>query len=107
LTTLAARSWRVPVWEFDSLFALPRSRPLFYGACAALYRITGIDVTVLEGIDESTALVLLSETGMDMSKWPTEKNFTSWLGPKQANPERYFLSVARGRNAPCSSTHYP
>jgi transposase len=57
----------------------PPNRPRF-NVCAALYRITGIDVTVLEGIDESTALVLLSETGMDMSKWPKEKHFTSWLG---------------------------
>jgi transposase len=46
----------------------------------SLLRMSGVDVTVLEGVHESTALVLLSETGTDMSKWPTEKNFTGWLG---------------------------
>ena len=35
---------------------------------------------VLEGISDTTALTVLSEIGFDMSKWPTEKHFTSWLG---------------------------
>lgn len=42
--------------------------------------MSGHDLTVLEGIDDNTALVILSEIGTDMSKWPTEKHFTSWLG---------------------------
>ena len=46
----------------------------------SLYRLSGVDVTVVEGIDENTALAVLSEIGTDMSKWPTEKHFTSWLG---------------------------
>jgi transposase len=46
----------------------------------ALYRMAGVDLTVLEGIDEGTALVLLSEIGVDVSRFPTAKHFTSWLG---------------------------
>jgi len=46
----------------------------------ALHKMSGVNVTVLEGLDESTALIIVSETGTDMSKWPTEKHFTSWLG---------------------------
>jgi transposase len=46
----------------------------------ALYRFSGVDLTVLEGLNERTILVILSEIGIDMSKWPTEKNFVSWLG---------------------------
>jgi hypothetical protein len=42
--------------------------------------MAGVDLTVLEGIDETTALVLLSEIGVDVSRFPTEKHFTSWLG---------------------------
>jgi transposase len=45
-----------------------------------LHRITGVDLTQIEGIDETTALVVLSEIGIDMSRWPTVKHFTSWLG---------------------------
>ena len=44
-----------------------------------LFRITAVDVTVLEGIDATTALVLVSELGFDFSKFPTERHFTSWL----------------------------
>lgn len=44
-----------------------------------LFRITGVDVTVLEGIDQTTALVLVSELGFDLSQFPTERHFTSWL----------------------------
>jgi transposase len=55
------------------------NRPLF-DVRQSLYRLSGVDLTVLEGIDDSTALVVLSEIGTDMSKWSTEKHFTSWLG---------------------------
>jgi transposase len=51
-----------------------------FGVRLALHRMSGHDLTVLEGIDDNTALVILSEIGTDMSKWPTEKHFTSWLG---------------------------
>src|SRR5262249_47595651 len=33
-----------------------------------------------EGVDELHALTLVSELGTDFSKWPTRKQFTSWLG---------------------------
>ena len=42
--------------------------------------MTGVDLTRIEGIDETTALIVISEIGLDMSKWPNEKHFTSWLG---------------------------
>jgi transposase len=45
-----------------------------------LQRMAGVNLTVIEGIGETTALVVLSETGTDMSPWPTAKHFTSWLG---------------------------
>lgn len=45
-----------------------------------LHRFSGVDLTIIEGIDEATALVVLSEVGRDMSKWPSAKHFVSWLG---------------------------
>jgi transposase len=45
-----------------------------------LYRISGADLTTLDGIGEQTAQIIISEVGLDMSRFPTEKNFTSWLG---------------------------
>lgn len=46
----------------------------------ALYLILGVDLTRIEGIDEVHALTLVSELGCDFTKWPTVKQFTSWLG---------------------------
>lgn len=45
-----------------------------------LYRITGVDLTRINGINAVTAQTIISEIGLDMSKWKTEKNFASWLG---------------------------
>ena len=39
----------------------------------------GIDVTQIDGIAPYTALKLISEIGTDMTRWATEKHFTSWL----------------------------
>lgn len=40
----------------------------------------GIDLTQIPGIEGNTLLAILSEIGTDMSRWPTVKHFTSWLG---------------------------
>lgn len=40
----------------------------------------GRDATVISGITDYTWMQLLSEVGTDLSRWPTEKHFTSWLG---------------------------
>jgi transposase len=44
-----------------------------------LYRMTGVDLTRIDGIDANTALKVISEIGLDITRWPTEKHFTSWL----------------------------
>ena len=54
--------------------------PTCAGVREALYRMSGVDLTVLEGISENTALVLLSEVGSDVSRFPSAKHFASWLG---------------------------
>ena len=43
------------------------------------YRISGVDLTQIDGISESSALTILSEIGTDLSRWKTEKHFASWL----------------------------
>jgi transposase len=45
-----------------------------------LYRISGADLTSIDGIDVVTAHTIISEVGLDMTRWKTEKNFASWLG---------------------------
>jgi transposase len=44
-----------------------------------LFRLSGVDLTQIDGIAPYTALRLVAEIGTDMNRWPTYKHFTSWL----------------------------
>jgi hypothetical protein len=44
-----------------------------------------VDLTQITGFGPYTALRLIGECGDDMSKWPTEKHFTSWLSLSPGN----------------------
>jgi transposase len=46
----------------------------------ALQRMSGVDLSGINGISTNTALKVIAEIGIDMSRWKTEKHFTSWLG---------------------------
>jgi transposase len=67
-----------------------------------VFRALGVDLTAIEGIDVSTALVILGEIGVDVSRFPTEKHFTSWLGlcPNHQASNRTIKSrrVRKGKN---------
>ncbi len=45
-----------------------------------LYRMTGVDLTSIDGLDAHTGAKVLSEIGLDLTVWPTGKQFCSWLG---------------------------
>ena len=45
-----------------------------------LHRISGVDLTRIDGIDVGVAQTLISEVGLDMTRWKTEAHFASWLG---------------------------
>ena len=57
----------------------PPNAPRF-AVRTALYYVTGTDLTEIEGIDELTALTVISEIGSDMTRWQTVKHGCSWLG---------------------------
>lgn len=44
-----------------------------------LHQLAGVDLTAIDGMGPYSALRLLSEIGTDMTRWPTERHFTSWL----------------------------
>lgn len=52
---------------------------LNFNANQYLNDILGVDITKIFGISELTATEIISETGINMSKWPTNKHFVSWL----------------------------
>ena len=46
----------------------------------ALNKVMGVDLTAIPTIGIDTALVLASELGADLSRFPTSQHFCSWLG---------------------------
>lgn len=44
-----------------------------------LYQMAGVDLTQIDGVNALTIQTVLSEIGLDMSKWKTGKHFSSWL----------------------------
>ncbi len=45
-----------------------------------LVSVTGVDLTAIPGIGAFSALKIVSEVGLDMSRWKSSKQFASWLG---------------------------
>lgn len=45
-----------------------------------MFKMCGVDLTRIDGINVTTALTVISEVGADMSRFATVKHFTSWLG---------------------------
>jgi transposase len=62
----------------------------------------GTNLTTISGINDVTMLRLLGETGSDLSRFPTEKHFVSWLGlsPKHKQSGKMKKRVkSRSNNA--------
>jgi len=45
-----------------------------------LHRISGVDFTAIDGLEALTVQTILSEVGLDWSRFPSFKHFSSWLG---------------------------
>jgi len=57
----------------------PRENEPRFDLRTPLHQLTGVDLSQIDGIGPYNALRLLSEIGTDMTRWPTDKHFTSWL----------------------------
>jgi transposase len=51
-----------------------------FNAAEVVKKYAGVDLTTLTGISENTTLKIISEIGIDMSRWASVKHFVSWLG---------------------------
>lgn len=51
-----------------------------YDGRTLLYHLLGVDLVAVDGLNEVTAQIIISEIGTDMSRWSDEKHFCSWLG---------------------------
>jgi transposase len=59
--------------------AISKHQPQF-DLRSPLHRLTGgADLSQVDGISSQAALQIIAEIGTDMSRWKSEKHFTSWL----------------------------
>lgn len=56
-----------------------RKNQLHFDARSLLYQMAGVDLTAIDGLDTSSVLTIVSETGTDMSYWTSAKGFAAWL----------------------------
>src|SRR6266536_2657975 len=57
----------------------PRKNQPRFDARTLIFEMTGVDLTAIDGLEASSVLTILSETGTDMTPWPSEGQFASWL----------------------------
>ena len=69
-----------------------------------LWRLLGEDLTVVDGISVGTALSFATEVGPDLSAFPDEHHFVSWLRLSPHTPTSGNKPL-RGKKAPTGSTH--
>lgn len=73
------------------LAPVPRNRrphgnvPANFDLRGQLFRVAGVDLTGIDGINVLTAQTLVAECGYDMSRWETESHFVSWLNLAPGN----------------------
>jgi hypothetical protein len=65
-----------------------------------LIRVTGVDLTKIPSIGASTALTIVSEIGVDMSRWRSAKHFASWMGLCPGNKVSGGKRLS-GKSKPC------
>jgi transposase len=68
-----------PLKELSRSKACHASNAPDYDLRAYLYKIAGVDLVQVDGFNVLTIQDIISEVGVIMSRWPTIKNFTSWL----------------------------
>jgi len=66
-----------------------------------LQQLCGGDPTAIPGVTDYSLLSLISETGTDLTQWPSVKAFTAWLGlapgSHQSGKRRGRVSLQRNR----------
>jgi transposase len=102
LKTLALPTPLAPLGKSKSAGRGRRANELRFDARERLYQMVGVDLTAIEGIEAQTALVILSEIGVDMKRWASEKAFGAWLGlapnPKKSGGKLLSAATRPGPN---------
>ena len=68
-----------------------------------LFHITEVDLTRIDGLNPHTILKIFSETGSDMSRWPSAKHFASWLGLSPGNRISGGKQIGKSNTTPSAN----
>ena len=75
---------KLPRRAVDAPVAKPsakaRKNQITFDARTLLHDRLGIDLVQIKGLDSLTILTVISESGTDLSRFPTDKHYASWLG---------------------------
>lgn len=80
----------------------PKKHEYTFDLTSELIRTTGVNLTKIPSIGASTALTIVSEIGLDMSKWRSAKHFASWLGLCPGNKVSGGKKLS-GKTKPCAN----
>jgi transposase len=68
-----------------------------------LFRMTGVDLTRIDALNPHSVLKILSETGTDMTRWPSAKHFASWLGLSPGNRVSGGKRIGKSKTTPSAN----
>jgi transposase len=80
----------------------PKKHEYPFDLTSELIRMTGVDLTKIPAIGASTALTVVSEIGLNMSRWRSAKHFASWLGLCPGNKVSGGKKLS-GKTKPCAN----
>jgi transposase len=68
-----------------------------------LFQLTGVDLTRIDALNPHSVLKILSETGTDMTRWPSAKHFAAWLGLSPGNRISGGKRIGKSKTTPSAN----
>jgi transposase len=68
-----------------------------------LFQLAGVDLTRIDTLNPHSVLKILSETGIDMTRWPSAKHFASWLGLSPGNRVSGGKRIGKSKTTPSAN----
>jgi transposase len=80
-----------------------RNTPRIDDLRGQLFRLVGVDLTRIDGLNSHSVLKILAEIGTDMSRWPSVKQFCSWLGLSPGNKISGGKRIGKSKTTPSAN----
>jgi len=80
-----------------------RNTPRIDDLRGQLFRLVGVDLTRIDGLNPHSVLKILAEIGTDMSRWPSVKQFCSWLGLSPGNKISGGKRIGKSKTTPSAN----